>query len=128
MRRALWVAVMVLAGTHAASAAPELAQAVACHDVVEREPVGVAERFAPGVVWLYVRLASDAATPVDLVWRRDGAEAHRSTLKVGRGKRWRTWARHRAEPGAWQVDVMHRGRRLGRVSCRVACSTTYHPS
>ncbi|MCB9538184.1 MAG: DUF2914 domain-containing protein [Myxococcales bacterium] len=120
MRRALWVAVMVLAGARAASAAPELVQAVACHDVVEREPVGVAERFAPGVVWLYLRLASDAAAQVELVWRRDGDEVQRTTLKVGRGKRWRTWARHRTEPGAWRVDVLHRGRRLGRVRFRVA--------
>ncbi len=119
MRRALWGAVLVLVGVGAASARPTLVQAVASREVVEREPVGVAQRFAPGVVWLYLRVASDAATDLQLVWRRDGAELHRTTLKIGRGKRWRTWARHRVDAGAWRVDVLHRGRRLGDVRFRV---------
>jgi Protein of unknown function (DUF2914) len=43
---------------------------------------------------------------IEHVWYRDDVEVARFYLPVGAGRRWRTWSRHTASPGAYQVQVL----------------------
>ncbi|MBW2734418.1 MAG: DUF2914 domain-containing protein [Deltaproteobacteria bacterium] len=60
-------------------------------------------------VYAYVCLAnSGATTQVRVIWQRGEKVFHRTTLKVGHAKSWRSWAYIRAMPhlvGEWQVLV-----------------------
>jgi hypothetical protein len=52
---------------------------------------------------LWSAIAGVPAGFVEHVWLRDGVEVDRQYLPVGSGRRWRTWSRHRAQAGAYQV-------------------------
>jgi hypothetical protein len=43
---------------------------------------------------------------IEHVWYRDDVEVARFYLPVGAGRRWRTWSRHQASPGQYQVQVL----------------------
>ena len=43
---------------------------------------------------------------VEHVWLRDGQEVARHYLPVSHGRRWRTWSRHKAAVGGYQVIVL----------------------
>ena len=43
---------------------------------------------------------------VEHVWMRDGQEVARHYLPVSHGRRWRTWSRHKATAGSYQVIIL----------------------
>lgn len=96
----------------AAGAAPEVLELVTAADVQRREPVGVTTSFAAGteLVWGHLRVRNEEApAKIALVWRQDGREVGRETLKVGVGARWRTWTKLRMGPehaGRWTLEVL----------------------
>ena len=70
------------------------------------------------VAWTSV--AGVGAGFVEHVWYRDGVEVARHYLPVGSGRRWRTWSRHRASEGAYQVRVLGPdGRELAKSTFEV---------
>lgn len=86
----------------------ELIEHVLADNVVEREPVGVADRFstAHGRVYSFVRLANPGPpTAVTFHWYRDGREHAVIELEVGTSPGWRTWTSVTALPGRWRVVV-----------------------
>lgn len=77
----------------------------------ERQPVDRATTFKVGEkIYGWVELAnSGAETAIEMVWKRDGSESWRTTLSVGRGKTWRTWARkkfRKGDAGTWTVEIV----------------------
>jgi hypothetical protein len=66
---------------------------------------------------LWSAIAGVPAGFVEHVWLRDGVEVDRQYLPVGSGRRWRTWSRHRAQAGHYQVLVIGPdGTVLGRTT------------
>ena len=43
---------------------------------------------------------------IEHVWLHNGVEVARHYLPVGNDRRWRTWSRHRVDPGEYEVRVM----------------------
>ncbi|MCA9541996.1 MAG: hypothetical protein KC620_24030, partial [Myxococcales bacterium] len=80
----------------------EVLEAVACREIQNREPVGVAEQFPEDTttVWAYLKIRN-LTTPrtVRMTWHRDGVEVYSGEVKVGRSPLWRTWSRKRMGKG-----------------------------
>jgi hypothetical protein len=86
--------------------------------IVNREPVDGQRPFAAGEqVYAHTTIAGHGAGFVEHVWTRDGEEIARHYMPVGDDVCWRTWSRHRVEPGRTTVEVFAPdGRRLAGVS------------
>jgi hypothetical protein len=56
------------------------------------------------VVW--TALVGVPAGFIEHVWLHNGVEVARHYLPVGNDRRWRTWSRHRVDPGEYEVRVM----------------------
>ena len=88
-----------------------VAEAAVATGVVEREPQGAAETFAPSVgqlyCWTNVTGAAEG-TKIEHVWYHGDQEAARIAVTVN-GPTWRTWTRKTIPAewtGAWRVDVV----------------------
>lgn len=79
--------------------------------VVNRQPQGVAQTFAPDVGRLYCWTRVTGAvgeTQVEHVWYWGDQEMARVPLRIG-SPNWRTWSRKNILPewtGSWRVDVV----------------------
>jgi hypothetical protein len=84
---------------------------VTSQNVLDREPVGVAETFPPGTERVYCFLEAlniEEDTEVTMVWYHNDREVARVTLPLVKGPRWRTYASKNVIglPGAWSVDLL----------------------
>jgi hypothetical protein len=77
--------------------------------IVNRELVGAVEPGAALVageqVYAHTDVAGYGAGFIEHVWQREGVEVARHYMPVGDDRRWRTWSRHRVEPGLYRVDA-----------------------
>ena len=85
--------------------------------IVNREPIdgdAPGRPFAAGEqVYAHTTVAGHGAGFIEHVWTRDGIELARHYMPVGDDRCWRTWSRHRVEPGRTTVEVFAPdGRRL----------------
>jgi Protein of unknown function (DUF2914) len=89
--------------------------------IVNREPVNGETPFAVGEqVYAHSTVAGHGAGFIEHVWTRDGVEIARHYMPVGDDHCWRTWSRHRLEPGRYGVDVFGPdGRRLAATTFTV---------
>ncbi len=79
-------------------------------DIVDREPVGVAESFPASTETVYCFLeAQDVAedTEIAFVWFYDDQEVAMVTLPIRKGDRWRTFSSKRlaGRKGLWRVEL-----------------------
>jgi len=88
-----------------------VAEAAVATGVVDREPQGAAETFAPAVgelyCWTKVTGAADG-TKIEHVWYHGDQEVARIAVTVN-GPTWRTWTRKTIPAewtGAWRVDIV----------------------
>ena len=91
-----------------------ISRAVVAEDVVELEPIGVADVFSADSDKAYLFLeATDIAgeSEASVVWYRENEEAARVSLRIGQGQRWRTFASKNINglPGQWKVEVEDAG-------------------
>ncbi len=103
--------VLVFIVNHPVQAAVNVPRAVICTKVVDREPVGAAERFPAGTRRLYffseVRGAQDN-TVIKHLWFRNDRLVLEVELTVN-GPRWRTWSHknfHGNTTGTWHAEVV----------------------
>jgi Protein of unknown function (DUF2914) len=95
-------------GEPAASPKP-VVEIAAGYRVINRklEPVETDNVFvASDMVVVWTSLVGVQAGFIEHVWRRDGIEVARHYLPVGNDRRWRTWSRHRVDPGEYEVTVL----------------------
>jgi len=95
-------------GEPAASPSP-VVEIAAGYRVINRklEPVEADNVFvASDIVVVCTLLVGVQAGVIEHVWRRDGIEVARHYLPVGSDRRWRTWSRHRVDPGEYEVSVI----------------------
>jgi hypothetical protein len=92
--------------------APEapVARAVVCAEVVDREPVGAAEKFDAQVerLFCFTEIRGLEGTTITHAWIHEGKTRARVELPV-RSNRWRTWSTKKVSPdwtGQWQVKVL----------------------
>jgi hypothetical protein len=90
--------------------------------IVNREPVDGERPFAAGEqLYAHTTIAGHGAGFVEHVWSRDGEEIARHYMPIGDDACWRTWSRHRVEPGRTTVEVFAPdGRRLAAVTFTVS--------
>ena len=88
-----------------------VAEAAVATGVMDRQPQGAAETFAPTVgelyCWTKITGAADS-TRIEHVWYHGDEEAARIAVTVN-GPTWRTWTRKTIPAewtGAWRVDVV----------------------
>jgi hypothetical protein len=97
------------------------AEIKAAKGIEKREPVDEGTTFAAGdTVYAWTRVTDAAGTKVTHVWKRDGKEVWKASLRVG-SKRWTTNSRRKMiKAGSWTVDVLAEdGSSLGTVSFTV---------
>jgi hypothetical protein len=89
----------------------EVAYAVMCQDVVDRQPIGLGDSFAVSVgkLWCFTKIVG-AERPIEIthVWYFGDTERARVPLAV-RSSSWRTYSSKRIqahEIGDWHVDVI----------------------
>lgn len=64
-------------------------------------------------IYAHTAVSGHGAGFIEHVWTRDGVEVARHYMPVGDDRRWRTWSRHRLEPGDYTVEAFGPdGRRL----------------
>jgi hypothetical protein len=110
-------------GEPVALGAPHVELAVGYRIVSRKvEPIDADNVFMEGEnVVLWSAVAGVPAGFVEHVWLRDGVEVSRHYLPVGSGRRWRTWSRHKVEPGHYDVQVIGPdGTALGKHAFDVA--------
>ncbi len=89
----------------------EVAEAVICRDVVDREPIDVGDSFEVSVDKLYCFtkiIGAQEAIEIAHVWYYGDVEKARATLSV-EASSWSTWSSHLIRPhdiGDWHVDVI----------------------
>jgi hypothetical protein len=85
------------------------AEVKAARGVENREPVDEGTTFAAGdTVYAWTRVTGAKGTSVSHVWKRDGAEVWKATLRIG-SNRWTTHSRRKTSAGAWTVEVLDAG-------------------
>jgi hypothetical protein len=101
----------------AQEASVEVAEAVICADVVDREPVDVGDEFETSVnrLFCFTKIIG-VQEPIEIthVWYWGEIERARVSVPVG-GSGWRTWstkAIQAHETGEWHVDVLGPGGEL----------------
>ena len=120
MMKRLFLVLLICLVPMSASAQPA-AEIKAAKGVEKREPVDEGSTFAVGdTVYAWTRVTDAAGTKVTHVWKRDGKEVWKASLRIG-SKRWTTNSRRKmSKPGAWTVDVLAEdGTALGTVSFTV---------
>lgn len=76
-----------------------------------RTPQGIAESFpvSTGAVYAFIKVKNKGTkTMVVMVWKKDGVEKWRYSLRVGTSRGWRTWSKMRLNKrhvGSWTVEV-----------------------
>lgn len=85
-------------------------EAAVCLEVVDREPVGTAERFAAdvGTLACFTRITGGGGQVVVHAWIHEGTTRARVELEVGSDS-WRTWSTKQILPswtGSWEVKIM----------------------
>jgi len=90
------------------------------------EPVDPDSVFvASDMVVVWTSLVGVDAGFVEHIWLHDGVEVARHYLPVGSDRRWRTWSRHRVDPGEYEVRVIGPdGEFLTKTSFTVAAELT----
>lgn len=89
----------------------QVVKAVSCAGIEKRRPFDRRSVFTPkdDKVWIWLHLSNTGdPTKVKLLWKKEGETRWRVTLNVGKGKRWRTWARKTMGVGSignWSVEV-----------------------
>ena len=83
---------------------------VVCENVVDREPVGVADTFSADVGRVYCFIeAKDvkADTAISFVWYFHGNQMAKVDLTIKQGDRWRTYASKNLGglKGDWKVEI-----------------------
>lgn len=93
--------------------------------IVNREVVDGDRPFAAGEqVYAHVTIGGHGAGFVEHVWTHDGEEIGRHYMPVGDDRCWRTWSRHRVEPGCTTVQVFAPdGRRIAAATFTVLADT-----
>jgi hypothetical protein len=92
-----------------------LTELVLARQVVDRKPLGAGQTVAADGRRVYAFInAFNKARPrqLKIVWRRGEKTYHQSSVVVGRGPSWRTWAFIDARPslkGSWSVRVLDEG-------------------
>jgi hypothetical protein len=120
MLRRITLTVSLLLATASANAQPA-AEIKAAKGIEKREPVDEGTTFAVGdTVYAWTRVTDANGTKVTHVWKRDGKEVWKASLRVG-SKRWTTNSRRKmTKAGSWTVDVLAEdGSSLGTVSFTV---------
>ena len=120
MLRRIALVISLLAAPASAFAQPA-AEIKAAKGIEKREPVDAGTTFAAGdTVYAWTRVTDAAGTKVTHVWKRDGKEVWKASLRIG-SKRWTTNSRRKmSKPGAWTVDVVAEdGTSLGSVAFTV---------
>jgi hypothetical protein len=91
--------------------AVEVAEAVICRDVVDREPIDVGDSFevSVGKLYCFTKIVG-AQQPIEIahVWYYGDVERARVNLSVGAAS-WRTWSSKTIQPheiGDWHVDII----------------------
>jgi hypothetical protein len=100
-------------------AAPRSSAIAVGRRIVNREVVGGESPDSPfragEVVYAHTTVAGHGAGFIEHVWTCDGVEVARHYMPIGSDRRWRTWSRHRLQPGDYRVEVFAPdGRRLAR--------------
>lgn len=102
-----------------------LLEAVVCHSIVAREPVGPGSVFPAGDGRIYCFTRIKSAQPVEIrhIWIRNGTKVGDVSLKIGASSSWRTYSSKLIRPtdtGQWTVEVVTAGgTHLGTVSFRI---------
>jgi hypothetical protein len=115
------VLVLLLCVIPAAANAQPAAEIKTTKTIENREAKDPGTTFAVGdTVYAWTRVTGAAGTKVTHVWKKDGKEVWKATLRIG-SKRWTTNSRRKmSKPGAWTVDVVAEdGTSLGSVSFTV---------
>jgi hypothetical protein len=108
--------VMALAGSLGAEPAPPHVELKVGTEIRQSEIVGEASQFPAGKwVIAWTRAHNLAGTELEAVWQRDGVVECRADLKIKRD-RFTTSSWCKVRPGAWTVEVSHRGKLLSRVA------------
>lgn len=90
----------------AAAAGAAAAEIKAAKGVDKREPVDEGTSFAAGdTVWAWTRVTGANGTKVTHVWKKDGKQAWKATLRIG-SNRWTTYSRRKVTAGAYSVEVV----------------------
>lgn len=80
---------------------------------------------ASDMVVVWTSLIGVDAGFVEHIWLHEGVEVARHYLPVGSDRRWRTWSRHRVDPGDYEVRVMGPdGSFLAKTTFTVAAELT----
>jgi hypothetical protein len=78
--------------------------------IVNREVVGRESPESPfragDTVYAHTTVSGHGAGFIEHVWRRAGVEVARHYLPTGDEHAWRSWSRHRLEPGEYAVEVL----------------------
>ena len=108
--------VMALAGTLAAEPVTPYAEAKVGTEIRQSEIVGEASRFPAGKwVIAWTRAHHFGETELEHVWQRNGVVACRATLRI-KSEHVTTSSWCKVSPGAWTVEVLHRGKLLTSVA------------
>jgi hypothetical protein len=103
-------AIVLVASIPGACLAVEVADAVVCQDVQDREPVGAADSFSSdiGKVWCWSKIKDGKGTRIKHVYYYEGAEKAIIELTIGSSS-WRTYSSKRilsSWTGQWRVDIV----------------------
>jgi len=119
MKTILLAAILVVALVPATSFAAEVAEAVMCRDVQDRQPVGESDSFPAdiGKVWCWSKIKDGEGTTITHAYYYGGEEKLAVMLPIG-SPLWRTWSNktlHPGSAGSWAVEARDpEGRVLAR--------------
>ena len=104
------IAVLVIAMLPTAALAVEVADAVICRDVVDREPMEPGDSFPAdvGKVWCWSQIEDGRATVIKHVYYHNNKKMATVELFLGSAL-YRTWSSKRimkAWKGEWRVDIV----------------------
>ena len=106
----LLAAIVLVATIPGTSLAVEVADAVICQDVQDREPVGAADSFPAdvGKVMCWSKIKDGKGTTIKHVYYHEGAEKAVVELSIG-SPMWRTYSSKgvlSSWTGQWRVDIV----------------------
>ncbi len=87
-----------------------LSRMIVSENIVDREPVGAADKFSAATEQVYCFLEAkdiDQDTEVSFIWYYNDAEKARVTLPLRKGNRWRTKSSKKLAglKGSWKVEL-----------------------
>jgi hypothetical protein len=103
-------AIVLVASVSGACLAVEVADAVVCRDVQDREPVDAGDSFAAdvGKVWCWSKIKDGKGTKIKHVYYHEGEEKAVVELSIG-SPMWRTYSSKgilSSWTGQWRVDIV----------------------